>query len=220
MNHFAGSELSARAPVPGVDATWFVLASLSVSRRQAEPSRPHETASSLREVPRRIGFADARRILQHGLKHRLELDLASSIMTFSTSEVAVCCSSDSERSSVRWRSSLSSRVFSMAITACSAKFLKQLDLLVGERSHFFTETAMTPIGLLSFSIGTATMCDTPPILRAWEPYGWIAVRISLVSPHREVCHVDRLSSVAGNCEDGYGPSLVRLAFAITAGGTP
>ena len=38
-------------------------------------------------------------------------------MTFSTSEVAVCCSSDSERSSVRWRSSPSSRVFSMAITA-------------------------------------------------------------------------------------------------------
>ena len=43
-------------------------------------------------------------------------------MTFSTSEVAVCCSSDSVRSSVRWRSSLSSRVFSMAITAWAAKF--------------------------------------------------------------------------------------------------
>ncbi len=43
-------------------------------------------------------------------------------MTFSTSLVAVCCSSDSVRSSVRWRSSLSSRVFSMAMTACAAKF--------------------------------------------------------------------------------------------------
>ena len=43
-------------------------------------------------------------------------------MTFSTSVVAVCCSSDSLRSSVRWRSSLSSRVFSMAMTACAAKF--------------------------------------------------------------------------------------------------
>ena len=42
-------------------------------------------------------------------------------MTSSTSEVAVCCSSDS-RSSVRWRSSFSSRVFSMAMTACAAKF--------------------------------------------------------------------------------------------------
>ena len=56
-------------------------------------------------------------------------------MTLSTSEVAVCCSSDSVRSSVRWRSSLSSRVFSMAITAWAAKFLHQLDLLVGERPH-------------------------------------------------------------------------------------
>ena len=43
------------------------------------------------------------------------------LMTLSTSAVAVCCS-DSERSSVRWRSSLSSRVFSIAITACAAKF--------------------------------------------------------------------------------------------------
>ena len=54
-------------------------------------------------------------------------------MTFSTSEVAVCCSSDSVRSSVRWRSSLSSRVFSMAMTAWAAKFVHQRDLLVGER---------------------------------------------------------------------------------------
>ncbi len=43
-------------------------------------------------------------------------------ITFSTSEVAVCCSSDSMRSVVRWRSSFSSRVFSMAMTACAAKF--------------------------------------------------------------------------------------------------
>ena len=57
------------------------------------------------------------------------------VMTLSTSEVAVCCSSDSVRSSVRWRSSLSSRVFSMAMTACAAKFVHQLDLLVGERPH-------------------------------------------------------------------------------------
>ena len=39
------------------------------------------------------------------------------LMVSSTSEVAVCCSSDSLRSSVRSRSSFSSRVFSMAITA-------------------------------------------------------------------------------------------------------
>ena len=39
------------------------------------------------------------------------------LMTLSTSDVAVCCSSDSVRSSVRWCSSLSSRAFSMAMTA-------------------------------------------------------------------------------------------------------
>jgi len=44
-------------------------------------------------------------------------------MTRSTSDVAVCCSSDSLRSSVRCRSSLSSRVFSMAMTAWAAKVL-------------------------------------------------------------------------------------------------
>ena len=47
-------------------------------------------------------------------------------MTLSTSAVAVCCCSDS-------RSSLSRRVFSMAMTAWAAKFCDQLDLLVGER---------------------------------------------------------------------------------------
>ena len=55
-------------------------------------------------------------------------------MILSTSDVAVCCSSDSERSSVRSRSSFSSRVFSMAMTACAAKFLNQCDLLLSERS--------------------------------------------------------------------------------------
>ena len=53
-------------------------------------------------------------------------------MTRSTSEVAVCCSSASLRSSVRWRSSLSRRVFSMAMTAWRGEILNQLDLLVGE----------------------------------------------------------------------------------------
>ena len=41
---------------------------------------------------------------------------AERLMTLSTSAVAVCCCSDS-------RSSLSKRVFSMAMTACAAKFL-------------------------------------------------------------------------------------------------
>ena len=44
-------------------------------------------------------------------------------MTRSTSAVAVCCSSNSVRSAVRWRSSFNNRAFSMAITASAAKFL-------------------------------------------------------------------------------------------------
>jgi hypothetical protein len=44
------------------------------------------------------------------------------LMTRSTSDEAVCCSNASPRSVVRWRSSLSSRAFSMAMTACEAKF--------------------------------------------------------------------------------------------------
>ena len=47
-------------------------------------------------------------------------------MTLSTSAVAVCCCSDS-------RSSLSRRVFSMAMTAWLGEIRDQLDLLVGER---------------------------------------------------------------------------------------
>ena len=48
------------------------------------------------------------------------------LITLSTSAVAVCCCSDS-------RSSLSRRVFSMAMTAWLGEILHQLDLLVGER---------------------------------------------------------------------------------------
>ena len=50
------------------------------------------------------------------------------LMTPSTSEVAVCCSSD-------WRSSVSSRVFSIAMTAWVAKFSNQFDLLLGKWAY-------------------------------------------------------------------------------------
>ena len=44
-------------------------------------------------------------------------------ITRSTSAVAVCCCNELVRSSVRCRSSLSSRVFSMAMTAWAAKLV-------------------------------------------------------------------------------------------------
>ena len=62
-------------------------------------------------------------------------------MTCSTSEVAVCCSNASLRSVVRWRSSLSSRAFSMAMTAWAAKFCDQLDLFVGEGTNLLAVDA-------------------------------------------------------------------------------
>ena len=51
------------------------------------------------------------------------------LMTFSTSAVAVCCCSDSRdhRFAAQF---LRQPVFSMAITACLAKLLSKLDLLV------------------------------------------------------------------------------------------
>ena len=74
----------------------------------------------------RIAFASTARKTGSSSPGELEI-------TFSTSLVAVCCSSNSVRSSVRWRNSLSSRVFSIAMTACAAKVLQHCDLLVGER---------------------------------------------------------------------------------------
>ena len=55
----------------------------------------------------------------------------------STSEVAVCCSSDSVRSRVFACTSSNNRTFSIAITAWSAKVVHQLDLLVVKGSGTF-----------------------------------------------------------------------------------
>ena len=74
------------------------------------------------------GFAEFGRLRQHGAEHRIKSYQANWLMTLSTSAVAVCCCRI-------LRSSLSSRVFSIAMTACAAKFLTRLDLLVGERPH-------------------------------------------------------------------------------------
>ena len=57
------------------------------------------------------------------------------MMTCSTSEVAVCCSSASDSSRVRACTSSNSRTFSIAITAWSAKVVDQLDLFLGEGTH-------------------------------------------------------------------------------------
>ena len=57
-------------------------------------------------------------------------------MTFSTSEVAVCCSSDSERSSVRCRNSFEQPRVLDGDHRLGREVRHQFDLLVGERQHF------------------------------------------------------------------------------------
>ena len=70
--------------------------------------------------------ADSTSVLRTLLRSKVER-----LMTLSTSAVAVCCCSNS----ISLRSSLSRRVFSMAMTACG-KVLNQLDLLVRERPNY------------------------------------------------------------------------------------
>ena len=68
-------------------------------------------------------------------------------MTLSTSAVAVCCCSDSPRSAVRWRNSLSSRAFSIAITAWSAKPLMRSSSPGWKGRTSPRATIITPIAL-------------------------------------------------------------------------
>ena len=84
-------------------------------RRRSELRRHVERLAVEAKQGAEFGLADARGVLQHGLEDRLQL-AGDELMTRSTSAVAVCCSSDC-------RNSLSSRVFSMAMTAWAAKFV-------------------------------------------------------------------------------------------------
>ena len=79
----------------------------------ALPERHPSPSKQIQYAELRV--ADARRVLQHCVENRLQARRATGLITLSTSAVAVCCSSDC-------RNSLSSRVFSMAITAWAAKF--------------------------------------------------------------------------------------------------
>ena len=71
-------------------------------------TRRHRSAAT------ECGFAQAHRLFQHRVEHRREI-AGEELMTRNTSAVAVCCSSAS-------RVSVISRAFSIAMTACAAKF--------------------------------------------------------------------------------------------------
>ena len=91
------------------------------------------------------------------------------LITCSTSDVAVCCSKASVRSAVRsvrsvvrWRSSLSNRAFSMAMTAWAAKFWTSAICLSVNGRTSWRFRANEPISSFSFSIGTFMAVRTPP----------------------------------------------------------
>ena len=124
----------------------------------AAPTRTAPSyCQSAARLPSHRRVALARMVLNTGPRSVGEL-----LMTPRTSDSAVCCSSDSLKSSVRWRSSLSRRVFSMAMTACAAKLCtSSICLSVNDRTSW-RYTLITPINLSSLSIGTETTVRYPP----------------------------------------------------------
>src|SRR5262249_47202786 len=85
------------------------------------------------------------------------------LMTLSTSDVAVCCSSASDTSRVRACTSSNSRTFSIAITAWSAKVVtRSICCWVNGRTVLRCRI-MTPIGFPSRSSGNPNTVRVPPI---------------------------------------------------------
>ena len=76
--------------------------------------RPNGNPRRRSEQDTELGLTQTDGVLQHAWNTGSKSP-GDELMTRSTSAVAVCCSSDS-------RSSVSSRAFSMAMTACAAKF--------------------------------------------------------------------------------------------------
>ena len=87
-------------------------------------------------------------------------------ITSSTSDVAFCCSSDSDSSRVRACTSSKSRTFSIAITAWSAKVVTSSISLSVNGATIDRVSAITPIGAPSRSSGTPSIVRKPPIF--WD----------------------------------------------------
>ena len=82
-------------------------------------------------------------------------------MTCSTSEVAVCCSSASDRSRCAPQLVEQARVLDRD-DGLVGEVLDQLDLLVSERPDLLAVMAIAPISSFSLSIGTARERAKPP----------------------------------------------------------
>src|SRR6516164_7284136 len=114
-------------------------ASCSAVRRKVSPLPRYIAANFARQI--RTAFSSKARYT--GPRSPGELE-----MTRSTSAVAVCCCSDS-------RSSLSSRAFSMAITAWSAKVVSRAICLCSKGRISVRRMTMVPTALPSRISGTA-----------------------------------------------------------------
>ena len=108
-------------PAPADDE--FALLQHSASRVAAPTWQRDRGSVRLRSRNRMPNFASQIRsgVLQHGLEHRLKLARRAGDDLEHLRGRGLLLQRFG-RSSVRWRSSLSSRVFSIAITACAAKF--------------------------------------------------------------------------------------------------
>ena len=83
-----------------------------------------------------LRLAEPRSVSQHCLEYRLQFARRTAY-DLRTSEVAICCSRASANSSVRFLSSLSSRAFSMAMTAwCGEVLTSSICLSVNGRTSW------------------------------------------------------------------------------------
>ncbi len=87
-------------------------------REAAAEKAPFSKLNTMPNFASQMRMAFSSMALNTGCKSPGELE-----MTVKTSDVAVCCSSDSESSSLRFCTSSNSRTFSIAITAWSANAL-------------------------------------------------------------------------------------------------
>src|SRR6516165_5572197 len=115
------------------------------ARRYASPSRSNIEPNVASQM--RVAFSSM--AWNTGARSPGEL-----LIIRNTSAVAVCCSSDC-------RSSLSSRAFSMAMTACAAKFCTSAICLSVKGCTSWRKIVITPITSLSLSIGTRNSVRAP-----------------------------------------------------------
>ena len=119
-----------------------LLRSVECHRHPQQPAIETENECSVSPTQPDRAFGD-------GFKHRLKIErrAADDLEYLRRGGLLL---QYSVRSVVRWRNSLSSRVFSMAMTAWAAKFVHQRDLLVGERTHLAGDTTVNaPISSFS-----------------------------------------------------------------------